>query len=72
MTREQYAALRRKIGGTGKDFFKDWVEEERVENSECSLRTVQLCAGGLVPVQGKGKGSCACSNEKQVRWPLFV
>lgn len=70
MTREQYAALRRKIGGTGKDFFKDWVEEERVENSECSLRTAQLCAptlGGLVPVQGKGRGSCACSSEKQVR-----
>lgn len=26
LTREQYQALRRKIGGTGKDFFKEWVD----------------------------------------------
>jgi hypothetical protein len=26
MTREQYMALRRKIGGTAKDYWKDWVE----------------------------------------------
>jgi hypothetical protein len=26
MSKEQYAALRRKIGGTSKDFFKGWVE----------------------------------------------
>jgi hypothetical protein len=26
MSREQYAALRRKIGGTSKDFFKGWVD----------------------------------------------
>lgn len=26
MTREQYGALRRKIGGTSKDYFKEWVE----------------------------------------------
>ena len=26
MTREQYGALRRKIGGTAKDYWKDWVE----------------------------------------------
>lgn len=25
MTREQYAALRRKVGGTAKDYWKDWV-----------------------------------------------
>ena len=34
MSKEQYQALRRKIGGTAKDYWKDWVEEERVENSE--------------------------------------
>lgn len=26
MSREQYGALRRKIGGTAKDYWKDWVE----------------------------------------------
>jgi hypothetical protein len=26
MSREQYAALRRKIGGTAKDYWKDWIE----------------------------------------------
>jgi hypothetical protein len=26
MTREQYQALRRKIGGTAKDYWKDWVD----------------------------------------------
>ena len=33
MTREQYGALRRKIGGTARDYWKDWVEEERVEST---------------------------------------
>lgn len=28
MTPEQYAALRRKVGGTAKGFFKEWVEED--------------------------------------------
>lgn len=32
MTREQYQALRRKIGGTARDYWKDWVEEEQVKN----------------------------------------
>jgi len=32
MTKEQYAALRRKIGGTARDYWKDWVEEEQVKN----------------------------------------
>ena len=32
MTREQYQALRRKIGGTAKDYWKDWIQEERVED----------------------------------------
>lgn len=35
MSREQYGALRRKVGGTGKDFFKEWVEEERPNACEC-------------------------------------
>ncbi|KAL6764479.1 hypothetical protein V8C86DRAFT_2476403, partial [Haematococcus lacustris] len=33
MDREAYKALRRKIGGTYKDYFKEYVEEERVENT---------------------------------------
>lgn len=28
MSREQYAALRRKVGGTAQDYFKEWVEED--------------------------------------------
>ncbi|WIA20785.1 hypothetical protein OEZ86_004705 [Tetradesmus obliquus] len=32
MTPEQYQALRRKIGGTARDYWKDWVEEEQVKN----------------------------------------
>jgi len=28
MTPEQYAALKRKVGGTAKGFFKEWVEED--------------------------------------------
>lgn len=32
MTREQYQALRRKIGGTARDYWKDWIEEEQVKN----------------------------------------
>lgn len=31
MSREQYAALRRKVGGTAKDFFKSFVEDEMGE-----------------------------------------
>ena len=31
MTPAQYAALRRKVGGTAKDFWKDFVEEEQVK-----------------------------------------
>jgi hypothetical protein len=26
MSPEQYAALKRKIGGTARDYFKDWVD----------------------------------------------
>ncbi|GFH06610.1 uncharacterized protein HaLaN_01270 [Haematococcus lacustris] len=37
MDREAYKALRRKIGGTYKDYFKEYVEEERVENTHCPL-----------------------------------
>ncbi|GAX75821.1 hypothetical protein CEUSTIGMA_g3264.t1 [Chlamydomonas eustigma] len=45
MTREQYQALRRKIGGTAKDYFKEWVEEERVENTYYKPDSMQ----GTVP-----------------------
>lgn len=45
MSPEQYQALRRKIGGTAKDYWKDWVEEERVENSELARysRSSPMC-----------------------------
>jgi len=33
MTREQYAALRRKIGGTYKDYFKDYIEVDVFEKT---------------------------------------
>ena len=26
MSKEQYSALRRKVGGTARDYFKDWVD----------------------------------------------
>lgn len=29
MTPEQYQALRRKVIGTARDYWKDWVEEEQ-------------------------------------------
>jgi hypothetical protein len=29
---DRYQALRRKVGGTAKDYWKDWVEEEQVKN----------------------------------------
>lgn len=31
MTPEQYQALRRKVIGTARDYWKDWVEEEQGE-----------------------------------------
>lgn len=45
MTPEQAAALRRKVRGTAKDFWKDWVEEERVEKTYYKPDE----AGGTVP-----------------------
>lgn len=45
MSREQYAALRRKIGGTGKDFFKEWVEEDVVTDTYTKVGAT----GGTVP-----------------------
>jgi hypothetical protein len=48
MTREQYGALRRKIGGTYKDFMKGYVEEERVEATYYK----PTASGGTVPYLG--------------------
>lgn len=48
MTREQYAALRRKVGGTAKDYWKDWVEEEQVKNIKVYYKEGSD-AGGTVP-----------------------
>lgn len=47
MSREQYAALRRKIGGTAKDYWKDWVEEEQVKNIKAYYKPEE--AAGTVP-----------------------
>lgn len=47
MSPEQYAALRRKVGGTAKDFFKSWVEEEQVKNIKTYTNPEN--AGGTVP-----------------------
>ena len=38
MTPEQYAALRRKVGGTAKDYWKDWVEEEQVKTVQVHFK----------------------------------
>ncbi|KAG1658794.1 hypothetical protein FOA52_011736 [Chlamydomonas sp. UWO 241] len=45
MTREQYGALRRKIGGTAKDYFKEWVEEDVVTDTYTKVGA----EGGTVP-----------------------
>lgn len=43
MSPEQYAALRRKVGGTAKTFFKEWVEEDVVAPSGfASTSTAQV------------------------------
>ena len=43
----RYGALRRKIGGTAKDFFKSWVEEEQVKNIKTYYKPEE--ANGTVP-----------------------
>ncbi|KAG2431682.1 hypothetical protein HYH02_013259 [Chlamydomonas schloesseri] len=47
MTPEQYQALRRKVIGTAKDYWKDWVEEEQVKNVKTYYKPDD--AGGTVP-----------------------
>ncbi|KAG2439938.1 hypothetical protein HXX76_004057 [Chlamydomonas incerta] len=47
MTPEQYQALRRKVIGTAKDYWKDWVEEEQVKNIKTYYKPED--AGGTVP-----------------------
>lgn len=42
MTPEQYDALRRKVGGTAKGFFKEWVEEDRVAPTAFSSGSAQV------------------------------
>lgn len=50
MSREQYMALRRKVGGTAKDFFKSWVEEEQVKTIKTYTNSER--PGGSVPFLG--------------------
>ncbi|KAG2495366.1 hypothetical protein HYH03_006634 [Edaphochlamys debaryana] len=47
MTPEQYQALRRKVIGTARDYWKDWVEEEQVKNIKTYYKPED--AGGTVP-----------------------
>lgn len=47
MTPEQYQALRRKVIGTSKDFFKSWVEEDQVKNIKTYYKPTE--AAGTVP-----------------------
>jgi len=42
MSPEQYAALRRKVGGTAKTFFKEWVEEDVVAPSGFATSAPQV------------------------------
>ncbi|GLC37362.1 hypothetical protein PLESTB_001595400 [Pleodorina starrii] len=50
MTPEQYQALRRKVIGTARDYWKDWVEEEQVKTVKTYYKPDD--AGGNVPYLG--------------------
>ena len=39
MSREQYQALRRKIGGTAKDYWKDWIAVDVQEPTAVTTKT---------------------------------
>lgn len=57
MTREQYQALRRKIGGTARDYWKDWVEEDVTpaymkESSPTQVPFLPLLVGVVVALVG--------------------
>ncbi|MEW5316563.1 MAG: hypothetical protein WDW38_007930 [Sanguina aurantia] len=47
MTPEQYAALKRKIGGTAKGYFKESVEETQLKTVK--IRVSPTAIGGEVP-----------------------
>lgn len=49
MTPEQYAALRRKIGGTARDYWKSWVEEEQVKNIKAWSKPDEAAAVPFLP-----------------------
>ncbi|GLI59614.1 hypothetical protein VaNZ11_001546 [Volvox africanus] len=50
LTPEQYNALRRKVIGTARDYWKDWVEEEQVKTVKTYYKPDD--AGGNVPYLG--------------------
>ncbi|KXZ44719.1 hypothetical protein GPECTOR_63g45 [Gonium pectorale] len=50
MTPAQYQALRRKVIGTARDYWKDWVEEEQVKTVKTYYKPED--AGGTVPYLG--------------------
>lgn len=57
MTREQYQALRRRVGGTAKGFFKEWVEEDVTpaymkESSGTQVPFLPLLVGVVVALVG--------------------
>jgi hypothetical protein len=47
MTREQYAALRRKVGGTAKDYWKSWIDVKGDYVGECCFG-VCVRGGGAI------------------------
>eukprot|EP00878_Enallax_costatus_P023377 GHUV01024864.1.p1 GENE.GHUV01024864.1~~GHUV01024864.1.p1 ORF type:complete len:163 (+),score=50.77 GHUV01024864.1:211-699(+) len=57
MTREQYMALRRKIGGTARDYWKDWIEVDEVKptgfaTKPASVPYLPFLVGVLVAMLG--------------------
>lgn len=42
-------ALRRKIGGTARDYWKDWVEEEQVKNIKTYYKPGEAAAVPFLP-----------------------
>lgn len=53
-----YRALRRKVGGTARDFWKGYIEEEQVKNIKTYYKPGES-AQVWVAARGGGRGSSA-------------
>lgn len=49
MDREQYAALRRKVGGTARDYFKDWVDVDGALSGKARQSSIATINPGCSP-----------------------